>query len=377
MSTCSANTFTYSLVPGSGDDDNASFQIFSDSLITNGTFDFETKNSYVVRVQTDDGHGGTFERAFTITINDVNDAPTGTSTWTMPRYSRTWAQGTMVGRFTTHDQDVADSHTYTLFDDATYPDNTSFQITGHTLQTAASFDFEAQSSYSIRVRTTDAGGLSFDKAFTITVTDVNEAPTDIALSNSSVAENQPSAPRSARFVHRPRRRRHLHLHAVSGRRHGQRRLHHRRRPAHERRHFDYETQPSRSIKVRTTDAGGLSFEKVFTITVTNVNEAPDRHRLEQQPPWPRISRSARPSARCRPPIRTPATPSPTPSRPGAPTTPASPSRATSSSPPPPSTTRPNRRGPSRCAPPTPAACSSRRPSPSPSPTSTRRPPTSS
>ena len=37
-----------------------------------------------------------------------------------------------------------------------------------------SFDYEAQSSYSIRVRTTDAGGLWFEKAFTISVSDVDD-----------------------------------------------------------------------------------------------------------------------------------------------------------------------------------------------------------
>jgi hypothetical protein len=40
------------------------------------------------------------------------------------------------------------------------------------------FDFEAKSSYSIRVRTTDLGNNTFEKAFTISVTDVNENPVD-------------------------------------------------------------------------------------------------------------------------------------------------------------------------------------------------------
>ena len=54
------------------------------------------------------------------------------------------------------------------------------------------FNFEAKSSYSIRVRTTDSGALTFEKVFTISVSNVNEAPTDIALSGSSVPENQAS-----------------------------------------------------------------------------------------------------------------------------------------------------------------------------------------
>ena len=35
---------------------------------------------------------------------------------------------------------------------------------------------------------TDAANHTFDKNFTIAVTDVNEAPTNISLSNASVAE---------------------------------------------------------------------------------------------------------------------------------------------------------------------------------------------
>jgi hypothetical protein len=58
------------------------------------------------------------------------------------------------------------------------------------LQTNASFDFETKSSYSIRVRSTDQGGLTYEKTFTITVTNVNEGPTDISVSSNSVAENQ-------------------------------------------------------------------------------------------------------------------------------------------------------------------------------------------
>ena len=72
------------------------------------------------------------------------------------------------------------------------------------LQTAASFNFEVTSSYSIRVRTTDAAG-SGAKAFTINVTDANEQPNDIALSNTSIAENQPA--QSAASTDRSRRRR--------------------------------------------------------------------------------------------------------------------------------------------------------------------------
>ena len=55
------------------------------------------------------------------------------------------------------------------------------------------------------------GGLFFEEPFTITVTDVNEAPTDIALSASSIAETPGQRHRRHPQHDRPRRRQHLQL----------------------------------------------------------------------------------------------------------------------------------------------------------------------
>src|SRR6185437_2106833 len=125
----------------------------------------------------------------TIIVTDANDAPTdiALSNSSIPENS---GANALIGTFTSTDQDAGDTHTYTLVSGTGSTDNGSFNITaGGGLQENASFDFEAKSSYSIRVRSTDSGALFTEKAFTITVTDVNEAPTDIALSNGSVPEN--------------------------------------------------------------------------------------------------------------------------------------------------------------------------------------------
>ncbi|GAB5527168.1 MAG: hypothetical protein Roseis2KO_50400 [Roseivirga sp.] len=68
------DTHTYSLVTGVGDTDNASFTISGNELKAAEAFDLETKGSYDIRIQTDDGRGGTFEEAFTITIDNVAEA---------------------------------------------------------------------------------------------------------------------------------------------------------------------------------------------------------------------------------------------------------------------------------------------------------------
>ena len=43
--------------------------------------------------------------------------------------------------------------------------------------------------YSIRISTKDSGGLTFEKAFTLNVSDLNEMPTNISLSTTIFNEN--------------------------------------------------------------------------------------------------------------------------------------------------------------------------------------------
>ena len=105
---------------------------------------------------------------------------------------------TVVGTLTITDVDAGGSHTYALVAGDGDTGNGAFTIVGNELKTAGALDFETQSGYSIRVRGTDQGGLSADQVFAITVTNVNEAPTAVALSNATVANNSPGAPWSAR-----------------------------------------------------------------------------------------------------------------------------------------------------------------------------------
>jgi autotransporter-associated beta strand protein len=53
-------------------------------------------------------------------------------------------------------------------------DNAAFSILDSQLRIFASLDFETKSSYSVRVRSKDQGGLFFEKTFTIAIVDVNE-----------------------------------------------------------------------------------------------------------------------------------------------------------------------------------------------------------
>jgi hypothetical protein len=167
------NTFTYTLVSGAGSTDNASFTISGSMLQTSASFNYEVKNSYSVRVRTTDQDDLWYEEAFTITVTDVNDTPTdiGLSPDTV---AENQPSGTQVGTLSTTDPDADNTFTYTLVSGAGSTDNVSFTISGSTLQTAASFNYEVKNSLSVRVRTTDQGSRWYEEAFTITVINVYE-----------------------------------------------------------------------------------------------------------------------------------------------------------------------------------------------------------
>jgi hypothetical protein len=171
----SGDTFTYTLVSGSGDTDNASFAISGADLNTNTTLDYETKNSYSIRVRTTDNSGSTYEKSFTITVNDLNEPPTDIDLSAL-NVDENVSSGTTVGSLSSTDPDSGDTFTYTLVSGSGDTDNASFAISGADLNTNTTLDYETKNSYSIRVRTTDNSGSTYEKSFTITVNDLNETP---------------------------------------------------------------------------------------------------------------------------------------------------------------------------------------------------------
>ncbi|MBE9073063.1 Calx-beta domain-containing protein [Microcystis sp. LEGE 08355] len=79
---------------------------------------------------------------------------------------------TLIGDFTTTDPDTGNTFTYSLVSGTGDTDNSLFSISANQLKTNATFDYETKNSYSIRVKTTDQGGLSYEKPLTVNITDV-------------------------------------------------------------------------------------------------------------------------------------------------------------------------------------------------------------
>lgn len=201
------------------------------------------------------------------------------------------APASIVGVFSTTDQDVGDTFTYSLVSGAGSTDNALFTIVGNQLSTAVSFDYEARillGNPSIRVRSTDKGGLWTEKVFTIVVTDINEVPTDIVLSATTVGDNQPAgtvvgslltrdADLNIRIIPLPVPA--IFTYAfVAGAGDADNARFRLVRDGYRDVDELVTAAPlpagTYSIRVRSTDPGGLWIEKTFTIVVASVNHAP-------------------------------------------------------------------------------------------------------
>jgi Ca2+-binding RTX toxin-like protein len=148
-----------------------------------------------------------------------------------------------------------------------------------TVANGSLLNYESGASHVITVRVTDQGGLTFDKALTVNVTNVNEAPSNATLTGA-VAENaangtvvgtvagvDPDAGATFSYMLTNNAGGRFAINASGQLTVADGSL------------LDYEVAISHAITVRVTDQGGLTFDKVLAVNVTNVNEAPSNATL--------------------------------------------------------------------------------------------------
>ncbi|MBA5777115.1 cadherin domain-containing protein, partial [Stappia sp. F7233] len=144
----------------------------------------------VFTYEVSDGNGGTDTATLTVTVTGANDAPVITSSASFSVDENTTAVGTVAAT----DADTNDTVSYSISGGA---DGALFTIDGATgeLSFIASPDFDAPGDagadnvYEVEVTASDGNGGTSVQTISVTVGDVNEAPTDITLSNASVEEN--------------------------------------------------------------------------------------------------------------------------------------------------------------------------------------------
>ena len=269
------NTFTYGLVAGTGGTDNASFAISGSNLLTAAAFNYEVKSAYSIRVQTADQGGQSTQLVFAITVSNVNERATNIVI-SSTNVAENLPAGTVVGAFSAQDPDFTNTFTYALLAGPGDTDNGVFTISGSNLLTAAAFNFEVKSNYSIRVQSADQGGLSTQKVFAIRVSNAEDPPTNIVISSSSVLENLPTSATVGAFSTQDPDPGNTFVYTlVAGTGSGD-------NGAFTisgsnlltASSFNYEVKTFYNIRVQSTDPGDQSTQKVFTIIVNNVNERP-------------------------------------------------------------------------------------------------------
>ena len=124
---------------------------------------------------------GTFS-AFSTTVSFTTKLPSQPDLSSI-RVDENAATGTLVGTFSVTDAGGA-SYTYAFANGGV--DNASFAINGSNLETNEVFNREVKEEYSILVESVNPLGVTSDpKEFTITINDLNDAPTNISLQTGS------------------------------------------------------------------------------------------------------------------------------------------------------------------------------------------------
>lgn len=186
-----AGAATYSIVGGA---DQALFSLNGDSLQLNQgvVLDHESQDRLTVTIEATDGVETTQTNLF-VQVADVNEAPISIALDNASIAEN--ATAGIIGQLTTSDPDAAGepfgSHVYSV-------DDARFEVASDgTLKLAAGqvLDFEAEPSINLQVTATDDGGngLSVVQDFTVTVDNLNEAPSAIALDDLQVIEGASGA----------------------------------------------------------------------------------------------------------------------------------------------------------------------------------------
>jgi MYXO-CTERM domain-containing protein len=186
LDTC--DKYSYSIAGGA---DAASFSIdtATNSLrISAGVLNFEAKASYAVTVRVTDFFGAFFDQALTVSVNNVNEAPSiGSQTFSVNEDS---ANGTAVGTVSASDPDAGDTKTFSITAGNT---GSAFAISPTTgaITVNNTLSYATTPSYALTVKVTDSGGLFASATVTVNVNSVaatNHAP-NISAQTFSVSES--------------------------------------------------------------------------------------------------------------------------------------------------------------------------------------------
>ena len=267
-------TLAYTL----GGADAASFSIVSTSgqLQTNAALDHETKASYSVTVTATDGDTLSDTITVTITVTNVDEAPSFTegSSATRSVAENTAADTNIGSAVAATDPDTGDTLTYTLGG----ADAASFTInsTSGQLRTSGALDYETKTSYAVTITVSDSE-LTDTIDVTISVTNVNEAPSfATTTATRSIAENTAANTNIGAAITATDVDANTTLtYSLGGADAASFSIVSTSGQLQTNAALDHETKASYAVTVTATDGGNLSDTITVTISVTDVNDAPN------------------------------------------------------------------------------------------------------
>lgn len=164
---------TFSLVTGDGttNKDNNKFSISGNQLTINTKVDFELTKTLNILIGVNDGNGGTAAKAFTITVNNVNESPQFIGQVTGKTIDETASNGFAVLNLTAQDPEN-DPITFSINQGN---ESSAFGISNSVLVVAdrSKLNYETKDSYSLVVSASD-GTLSTDITLTVKLNNVIE-----------------------------------------------------------------------------------------------------------------------------------------------------------------------------------------------------------
>jgi hypothetical protein len=161
--------------------DAAAFELDGTALyLKPGTsLNYETKTAYAVTVSVVDstiGGSSPVTTAYSLAVTDVNEAPTALAL-SATAFNENIPAGSLVASLSSSDPDTSpQSFTYALVAGVGDTDNLAFFVTGDQLHITRTPDYEVKSTYGIRLKATDQGGLSFERHVQLAVNDLPDSP---------------------------------------------------------------------------------------------------------------------------------------------------------------------------------------------------------
>lgn len=265
------------------DDAQGRFALSNGNIVVKdgSRLDYESANSYDIKVRATDTHGAFIERTFTIQLKDLPDTRPPENHAPEEVYlsgdmvGENAEKGTVVGSLGAFDPDPNESFTYTLVNDA--EGRFAIQDGRLVVQDRTLLDYETASSHIIWIRVSDSHGLSHERSFRIWLKDEaegevpgNRAPNDVILGRTAISENpDDSFLVSALLAVDPDSSERFSYSLINDA-DGRFAIHGSKLIVADSGRIDYEAATFHTIRICVEDSYGASFEKDVTIHVKDV-----------------------------------------------------------------------------------------------------------